>query len=131
MFNSILNNTLKTSIAHRWLIVACAILVTVWGVFSVTQMPLDVFPEFAPPQVEIQTEAIGLAPEEIEAQITVPVESAVNGLPGVTTVRRLLKSGFRLFRWSLTSPLILIKRGSQSPNACRKLAVSSQRGASA
>ncbi len=96
MFNAILNQTLKTSIAQRWLIVVGAILVTVWGVFSVTQMPLDVFPEFAPPQVDIQTEAVGLAPEEVETQITVPIESAVNGLPGVTTVRSSSKVGLSM-----------------------------------
>lgn len=96
MFNSILNQTLKNSIAQRWFIVICAILITVWGVFSVTQMPLDVFPEFAPPQVDIHTEAIGLAPEEVESQITVPIESAVNGLPGVTTVRSSSKVGLSM-----------------------------------
>jgi nickel/cobalt tolerance cation efflux system protein len=96
MLNSILNQTLKNSIAQRWLIVVCAILVTLWGVFSVTQMPLDVFPEFAPPQVDIHTEAPGLAPEEVETQITVPIESAVNGLPGVTTVRSSSKVGLSM-----------------------------------
>jgi nickel/cobalt tolerance cation efflux system protein len=96
MFNSILNQTLKNSIAQRWFIVIAAILVTVWGVISMTQMPLDVFPEFAPPQVDIQTEATGLAPEEVEAQITVPIESAVNGLPGVTTVRSSSKVGLSM-----------------------------------
>ncbi|MGB6168317.1 MAG: efflux RND transporter permease subunit [Geitlerinemataceae cyanobacterium] len=96
MFNSILNQTLKNSIVGRWSIVVGAILVTVWGVFTITQMPLDVFPEFAPPQVDIQTEAIGLAPEEVESQITVPIESAVNGLPGVTTVRSSSKVGLSM-----------------------------------
>jgi nickel/cobalt tolerance cation efflux system protein len=96
MFNSLLNQTLKQSIAQRWLIVAGAIAITLWGVFSITQMPLDVFPPFAPPQVDIQTTAVGLAPEEIETQITVPIESAVNGLPGVTTVRSASKVGLSM-----------------------------------
>jgi nickel/cobalt tolerance cation efflux system protein len=96
MLNSILNRILKNSIARRWLIVVGAIIVTVWGVFSVTQMPLDVFPEFAPPQVDIQTEFPGLAPEEVEAQIAVPIESAVNGLPGVTAVRSSSKVGLSM-----------------------------------
>jgi len=96
MFNTILNQTLKNSIAQRWLIVVGAILITLWGIVSITQMPLDVFPEFAPPQVDIQTEAAGLAPEEVESQITVPIESAVNGLPGVTTVRSSSKVGLSM-----------------------------------
>nr|WP_318701185.1 MULTISPECIES: efflux RND transporter permease subunit [unclassified Roseofilum] len=71
MLNSLLNTILKNSIAQRWLIVVSAILIAIWGIFSISQMPLDVFPAFAPPQVDIQTEAPGLAPEEIESQITV------------------------------------------------------------
>ena len=50
-------------------------------------MPLDVFPEFAPPLVEIQTEAPGIATEDVESLITVPIENAVNGIPFVQTVR--------------------------------------------
>lgn len=96
MLNSLLNQIIKSSISQRWLIVIGAILVTLWGVFNITQMPLDVFPEFAPPQVDVQTEVPGLAPEEIEAQITVPIESAVNGLPGVTTVRSSSKVGLSM-----------------------------------
>ncbi len=96
MLNSLLDQILKGSIVQRWLIVIGSILVTLWGIFSVTQMPLDVFPEFAPPQVDIHTEASGLAPEEIESQITVPIESAVNGLPGVTTVRSSSKVGLSM-----------------------------------
>lgn len=96
MLNALLNQILKNSIAQRWFIVAGAIAVTIWGIFSVTQMPLDVFPSFAPPQVDIQVEVIGLAPEEVETQITVPIESSVNGLPGVTTVRSSSKVGLSM-----------------------------------
>lgn len=96
MSNSILNQILKGSIVQRWLIVVCAILITLWGVFTVTRMPLDVFPEFAPPQVDIHTEASGLAPDEVESQITIPIESAVNGLPGVTIVRSSSKVGLSM-----------------------------------
>lgn len=96
MLNTLLNQTLQRSIAQRWLVVAGAIAVTLWGIFSLTQMPLDVFPPFAPPQVDIQTTAVGLAPEEVETQLTVPIESAVNGLPGVTTVRSASKVGLSM-----------------------------------
>lgn len=82
-----LDAILKWSIVQRWLVVIGAMLVTVFGVYNLTQMPLDVFPNFAPPQVEIQTEAPGLAPEEVESLITLPIESAVNGTPGVEIVR--------------------------------------------
>ena len=82
-----LNSILKWSIVRRWLVVIGAVVVTVLGIYNLTQMPLDVFPNFAPPQVEIQTEAPGLAPQEVESLITLPIESAVNGTPGVETVR--------------------------------------------
>lgn len=82
-----LNSLVKWSIAQRWLIVIASILISLWGLWVVTHMPLDVFPSFAPPQVEIQTEAPGLAPEEVESLVTRPIESAINGTPGVETVR--------------------------------------------
>ncbi|NEQ79869.1 MAG: efflux RND transporter permease subunit [Moorea sp. SIO2I5] len=98
-----LNSILKWSIARRWLVVIGAIIVTVWGFRIVSQMPLDVFPNFAPPQVEIQTEAPGLAPEEVESLVTMPVESAINGIPGLTTVRSSSGVGISvvkvIFKW--------------------------------
>ena len=68
-------------------------------------MPLDVFPEFAPPMVEIQTEAPGLSTEEVESLVTVPIETAVNGVPGLMTLRSKSVLG-------LSSVQILFERGS-------------------
>jgi CzcA family heavy metal efflux pump len=82
-----LNSIVKWSIAQRWLVVLASIIISLWGIRVLTQMPLDVFPAFAPPQVEIQTEAPGLAPEEVESLVTRPIESAINGTPGVENVR--------------------------------------------
>lgn len=82
-----LNGILQWSIRYRFIILILAGLISLLGIGTIRQMPLDVFPDFAPPQVEIQTEAPGLAPEEVEALITLPIESAVNGIAGVTTVR--------------------------------------------
>ena len=82
-----LNRILHWSIAHRVIIVILAVLFSLVGSYNLRQMPLDVFPDFAPPQVEIQTEAPGLAPEDVEALITLPIERAMNGIAGVTTVR--------------------------------------------
>lgn len=83
MFSTIL----RWVINRRWLVVLATIIVSLWTLYIVPQMSLDVFPPFAPPQVEIQTEAPGLAPEEIESLVTLPIESAINGTPGVTAVR--------------------------------------------
>lgn len=82
-----LSAIIKWSIARRWLVILGALLITLWIIRVATQMPVDVFPSFAPPQVEIQTEAPGLAPEEVEALVTLPIESALNGTPWVETVR--------------------------------------------
>lgn len=96
MLERLLNQTLRTSIARRWLMVVAAFLITLWGLSILSRMPLDVFPPFAPPQVDVQTTADGLAPEEVERRITVPIESAVNGLPGVETVRSSSKVGLSM-----------------------------------
>ncbi|OKH26610.1 cation transporter [Hydrococcus rivularis NIES-593] len=82
-----LNSIVKWSITQRWLVVIASILISVWGFLVLTQMPLDVFPNFAPPQVEIMTEAPGLAPEEVESLVTQPIESVINGTPGLETLR--------------------------------------------
>ena len=96
MLERLLNATLRFSIARRWLIVAAAVVISLWGVLAVGQMPLDVFPPFAPPQVDVQTSADGLSPEEVEMRITLPIESAVNGIPGVETVRSSSKAGLSM-----------------------------------
>lgn len=93
-----LNTIVKWSIAQRWLVVIASILIALFGLRTITQMPLDVFPAFAPPQVEIQTEAAGLAPEEVEALVSLPIESAINGTPGVTTVRSSSAVGISVVR---------------------------------
>ncbi len=59
----------------------------VGGLYLATHAPLDVFPEFVPPQVTIQTEARGLAPEQVEQIVTRPIESAINGAPGIESMR--------------------------------------------
>jgi CzcA family heavy metal efflux pump len=82
-----LNSIVKWSISQRWLVVIISLVISIWGFRVLTQMPLDVFPNFAPPQVEIQTEAPGLAPEEVESLVTRPIESAINGTPGLAALR--------------------------------------------
>jgi CzcA family heavy metal efflux pump len=99
-----LSNIVRWVIDRRWLVVLATIIVSLWTVYIIPQMPLDVLPAFAPPQVEIQTEAPGLAPEEVESLVTLPVESAINGTPGVTAVRSSSAAGISavrvIFNWS-------------------------------
>ena len=77
----------STSVRLRVVLVAlCAVLLVV-GFQSIRRAPLDVFPEFAPPIVEIQTEAPGLSSEQVESLVTMPLENALTGIPRVRTVR--------------------------------------------
>ncbi len=77
----------STSLRFRVLVVAIAIVLMIAGVQTARVTPLDVFPEFAPPLVEIQTEAPGLSTEEVESLITVPLENALNGTAWLKTIR--------------------------------------------
>ncbi|MEH1972245.1 MAG: efflux RND transporter permease subunit [Nostoc sp.] len=98
-----LDYIVKWSIAQRWLIVIASILISVWGFLILTQMPLDVFPNFAPPQVEIMTEAPGLAAEEVESLVTRPIESAINGTPGLEALRSSSAVGLSAVRATFSS----------------------------
>ncbi|KYC37186.1 cation transporter [Scytonema hofmannii PCC 7110] len=98
-----LSSIIKWAIARRWLVILGTVIVTIWIFRTIIQMPLDVFPSFAPPQVEIQTEAPGLAPEEVESLVTLPIESSINGTPGIQAVRSSSASGISvvkvIFNW--------------------------------
>ncbi|MER3494397.1 MAG: CusA/CzcA family heavy metal efflux RND transporter [Mastigocladus sp. ERB_26_2] len=98
-----LNNIVRWVIDRRWLVVLATAIAALWTLYVIPQMPLDVLPPFAPPQVEIQTEAPGLAPEEVESLVTLPIESAINGTPGVTAVRSSSAAGISavrvIFNW--------------------------------
>src|SRR5437870_8563399 len=83
----------KWSLRNRLLTVVAFVIVLVVGSFVVWNMTLDVLPEFAPPQVVIQTEAPGLSPEDVETLITFRIETAVNGTPGVDVVRSKSSAG--------------------------------------
>lgn len=75
------------SLRHRWLVLLAALLLIAGGILTASRMPLDVFPEFVQPQVDIQTEAPGLAPEQVEQLVTHPVETTVLGTTGLESVR--------------------------------------------
>jgi CzcA family heavy metal efflux pump len=75
------------SIHNRFVVVVLAAFLLVLGVYAAGHAKLDVFPEFAPPQVVIQTEAPGLSPSEVEQLVTLPLEAAINGIPGLDILR--------------------------------------------
>jgi CzcA family heavy metal efflux pump len=75
------------SLRFRGIALALAILVIAAGVFALQRATYDVFPEFAPPQAVIHTEAPGLAPDQVEVLVTQPLENALTGVPGLLSLR--------------------------------------------
>jgi len=76
-----------SSLRFRFLIVAGAAAMMVFGYGQLKDMPVDVFPEFAPPRVEIQTPSLGLSSTEVEALVTIPLEQALQGVPDLDVLR--------------------------------------------
>lgn len=76
-----------SSLKFRFLVIAIAAGMMYFGIEQFRKMPVDVFPEFAPPLVEIQTISLGLTAEEVEALVTVPLEQALAGVPGLDVMR--------------------------------------------
>src|SRR5436309_11666403 len=78
---------------ERLLVAVVSMLIVTGGILALRRLNVDAFPDVTPVQVEIDTEAEGLAPQEIEQQITFPIENEMNGIAGVTRVESLSKFG--------------------------------------
>ena len=75
------------SLRYRGIVIALALVLLAYGIWTASHAKLDVFPDFVPPQVTVQTEAPGLSPEQVETLVTTPIENALNGLNSLETLR--------------------------------------------
>lgn len=99
-----LNRLIHFSLKNRMLVVSMAALLMVYGVFTLVNLPVDVLPDLNRPRVTIFLEANGMAPEEVESQVNLPVETQLNGAPGVEVVRSVASPGLGMvfveFDWN-------------------------------
>ena len=84
---TLMRTIVSQSLRFRVIVVASAVAMMVFGVVQLPAMRVDVFPEFAPPQVEIQTICLGLSTADVESLVTVPLEQALNGVKGLDDLR--------------------------------------------
>jgi HME family heavy-metal exporter len=100
MFKWLLENSLR----NRLLVIIASVVLMIYGAFTLSRTPVDVFPDLDKPTVTLITEAGGMAAEEVEQLITFPLETSMNGLPGVESVRSVSSAGLSFvyvtFDWS-------------------------------
>ena len=98
-----MDKLIQWALRNRALVIVAALLLTVFGIHTAMRMPVDVFPDLTAPTVTVITEAHGMSPTEVEAQITFPIETAVNGASGARRVRSATAVGISVvwveFEW--------------------------------
>ncbi|MEC7795890.1 MAG: efflux RND transporter permease subunit, partial [Pseudomonadota bacterium] len=90
MFKAII----EASVRFRWFVVLATAIVAAFGLYNLTQLPIDAVPDITNRQVQINTIAPALAPEQMERQVTYPHETAMAGIPGLQSTRSLSRNGF-------------------------------------
>jgi len=89
----VLERIILAAIAHRWLVLLLTVILCAFGLYSATQLPVDAVPDITNVQVQVNTEAAGMTPLEVEQRITYPLETALAGLPKLEQTRSLSRYG--------------------------------------
>src|SRR6478735_6378812 len=84
-----INRLVSFALAQRFIVIVAMICLGVWGVYSFDNLPIDAYPDLAPPRVQIVTQWPGHAAEEVERQITIPLETEMNGIPTLDALRSI------------------------------------------
>lgn len=99
-----LNKIIRGSLTNRVIVLILSVVVLCAGIWSLMRTEVDIFPDLTAPTVVVMTEAPGLAPEEVEREVSYPIEAAVNGVTGIRRVRSTSSPGFSVvwveFDWS-------------------------------
>ncbi|WP_029085845.1 efflux RND transporter permease subunit [Brevundimonas aveniformis] len=85
---------IEASVRFRWFVVLAVAVVSAYGLFELTRLPIDAVPDITNRQVQVNTVAPALAPEQIERQVTYPIETAMAGIPGLESTRSISRNGF-------------------------------------
>ncbi|MCG8460503.1 MAG: efflux RND transporter permease subunit, partial [Holophagales bacterium] len=98
-----LDRLIRFSLRRTWLVLGAAVIFTLFGAVWIRSLPVEIFPDLSAPAVTVITEAAGMAPEEVEMLVTFPLESALNGSPGVRRLRSVSADGISViwveFHW--------------------------------
>jgi len=89
-----ISRILGLAIQHRWVVVVATLCLVALGLWSLTRLPIDAVPDITNKQVQVNTNAFALSPAEIEKQVTLRIETALSGIPGIENTRSISRNGF-------------------------------------
>jgi cobalt-zinc-cadmium resistance protein CzcA len=90
----VIERILAVSVYHRWTVLLATVAAAIWGLWSLTKLPIDAVPDVTNVQVQINVTAPAFTPVEIERQITFPIETALAGTPGLESTRSFSRNAF-------------------------------------
>src|SRR5713226_8059054 len=94
--SAMINRIIEFSLKNRFIVVAAYVLLAGWGYWALTRTPVDAIPDLSDNQVIVFTDWVGRSPQEVEDQLTYPLTTTLQGLPGVRTVRGQSAFGFSM-----------------------------------